>query len=359
MGQPRRPRPCRRAGSAARPTRPRPPSGPESRPESRGQPPGASPSAGSRASSCRRSESRRLRPSRAALRCSRGRRREIWAAVLVQAAEPAPEPVDLALDQCRAFAVALAGARNPLEAHRLAPGDRDRLEVAQLPELRPVDRRRHDRDVLLERDHRRPGHRLARQAVLLARPLDEEPERVAVTHDLAHRTDGLAVRLAAPNRAGAERADQLTEPDVPVDLALRDVVDRPRAGRTEGGWVDPREVVHREHDATLERDALGAVVAERRDELDERLDRVTADRPDRVDVAHAVGWRSRTSASIRSTTSVTSSSLVSISSASAAGCMRARSLSSLARRSVASASAPMSGRSAWRRCSRTPRSATR
>ena len=111
-------------------------------------------------------------------------------------------------------------------------------------------------------------------------------------------------------------------------------------------------MVHGEHDAALHRDALGAVGAERRQEPHEAPDRGTTDGPGDVDAVHA-GRRERTSASIRSTTSSTSRSLVSITSASSAGCMRARSLSSRARRSVASASAPMSGRSAWRRCSRT------
>ena len=52
-------------------------------------------------------------------------------AVLVQAPEPAPEPVDLLLDQRRALSVALARAGDALEPHRLAPGDRDRMEVAR------------------------------------------------------------------------------------------------------------------------------------------------------------------------------------------------------------------------------------
>ena len=56
-----------------------------------------------------------------------------------------------------------------------------------------------------------------------------------------------------------------------------------------------------------------------------------------------------------STTSSTVRLVVSISSASSAGCIRAASFSSRARRSVASASAPISGRSASRRLARTSR----
>ena len=52
--------------------------------------------------------------------------------------------------------------RQAVETHRLAPRDRDRVKVPTLPELRAVDRRRDDRHVLLQRDHRRAGLHLAR-----------------------------------------------------------------------------------------------------------------------------------------------------------------------------------------------------
>ena len=94
-----------------------------------------------------------------------------------------------------------------------------------------------------------PGH-----AVLLPRAFDEEPERVALADDLAHRANRLAVGLAAAHRARAEGADQLAEAEVAVDLALREEVDRPRAARAEGRRIEPREVVHREHDAAFERE---------------------------------------------------------------------------------------------------------
>ena len=53
------------------------------------------------------------------------------------------------------LAVALGVARQVGEAHRLAVRDRDRLEVAEPPLVRPVDRGADDRHVLLERGHRR------------------------------------------------------------------------------------------------------------------------------------------------------------------------------------------------------------
>ena len=113
------------------------------------------------------------------------------------------------------------------------------MEVAELPELAPVDRGRDDRDVLLERDHGRAGHRLSGHAVLLPRPLDEEAERVSIADDLAHRSNRLAVGLAPAHGARSEGADQLAKSEVAVDLALREVVDRPRTGRAEGGRVEP------------------------------------------------------------------------------------------------------------------------
>src|SRR5688572_22291347 len=266
--------------------------------------------------------------------------------------------MDLFLDQRRGFAVALARARDPLELHRAAPDDRDRVTVPRLPELAPVDGRGDDRHLFLQGDHSRTGHGFTGNARFLPSPFDEEAEREPVPDDLPHHAHRFAVRLATPHGARAKGPDQLAEAEVAVDLALREEVDRARAARAESRRIEPGEVVHREHAPALDGYALLAIATERRGELRQRLDRPTADGPDCIDPVHA-GRRSRTSFSIRSTTSATSRSLVSISSASSAGCIRTASLSSRARRSVASASAPMSGRSARRRCSRTPRSAWR
>src|SRR5205085_1102209 len=102
-----------------------------------------------------------------------GRHRVSRAAGLVQVAQPLPEAPDLVADLLRGRAVPLAAARKAVEAHRLAPRDRCRREVAELPVLRAVDRPAHDGHVLLDRDHRctrlhRPGN-----ARSLPRALDE------------------------------------------------------------------------------------------------------------------------------------------------------------------------------------------
>src|SRR6185312_14442677 len=108
---------------------------------------------------------------------------------LVQVAQPGPEPVQLRLDLRRRLPVALAAARQPLEAHWLAPGDRDRREVAGLPVLRAVDRGADHRHVLLQRDHRSTRLDVPGNAAVLTGSLDEDAERVAVTHDLPHPPD--------------------------------------------------------------------------------------------------------------------------------------------------------------------------
>src|SRR5918992_237446 len=57
------------------------------------------------------------------------RRRAVRTAELVHRDEEAPEPPDLGLDLGSRLVVAARGARVLVEAHRLAPGDRDGLEV--------------------------------------------------------------------------------------------------------------------------------------------------------------------------------------------------------------------------------------
>ena len=135
-----------------------------------------------------------------------GGRRVLGPAELVHLAEPGVEAVDPGLHLGGGLAVALRVLRQPVEAQRLAPGDRDRMPVAGLPLVRAVDRGRDDRDVLLERDHRRAGLHLPRNAVQLPRPLDEEAERVSLANRLAHLPHRLAVRLAAADRDRPEAA---------------------------------------------------------------------------------------------------------------------------------------------------------
>src|SRR4051812_8974055 len=231
---------------------------------------------------------------------------------LVHVHQEVPQRPDRAADLARGLAVALAVRRQAAEVHRLAPGDRDRVEVSELPELAAGDRGGHDRDALLQRDHRGAALRLARHAALLPRPFDEEPDGAAVRDELTREAHRLAVGLPAPDGVGAEGADQLAHPRHPVQLDLGHVVDRPRRGGSEGGRVDPREVIQREDDAALQRDVLGAVHPEGRNRLRQRLERHAADRPDCLGGAHQAGSRSRTSSSMRVTTSSISSSVVSI-----------------------------------------------
>src|SRR4051794_18106949 len=113
--------------------------------------------------------------------------------------EPVDECVDAALDLRGRFLVALAAARQPFEAHGLAERDRARREVADLPELRAVDGDRDYRHVLLQRDHRRAGLRLTRDARALARPFDEQADDAPGARRLAHAPHRVAIGLAAPD----------------------------------------------------------------------------------------------------------------------------------------------------------------
>src|SRR4029453_1738938 len=115
----------------------------------------------------------------------------------------------------------------------------------------------------------------------------------------------------AAHRDRAEGPDQLAEPGDAMRLDLRDEVHRARGEQADDRWVDPVEVVEREHDAARLRDAFRAVVAERDEQPDQRADRVAADRPDGVDAGHGVRCAA-TISSIRATTSSTARSVVSI-----------------------------------------------
>src|SRR5687768_13607525 len=103
-------------------------------------------------------------------------------------------------------------------------------------------------------------------------------------------------------------------------LDLRHEVDRARRDGAVDGRIDPVEVVEGEDDTARARHAFRPVVADRREDAHERLDREATGRPDGVDPVHATALE-RTSCSIRDTTSSTSRSVVSICTASAAGCM--------------------------------------
>src|SRR5690349_1379335 len=232
------------------------------------------------------------------------------------------------------------------------------MEVPELPRLRAVNRAADDRHLLLHRDHRRARLHDSGHARALPRPLDEDAEAAALADDLAHPPHRLTIRLAAADRERVELADELAEPGDPVRLRLRDEGGIARVRDREERDVDPGKVVERDDETALARDAIPTVDPNARHDPGEVPERRAAEDPRDVFVRHAAA-RSRTSASISSTTSSTVLCVVSISLASGAGCIRSASCVSRARRSVASASAPMPGRSAVRRRARSARSATR
>src|SRR4051794_4114738 len=303
---------------------------------------------------------RLARPLRGSIRPRRApvKRRRSSEAPLIQGAGVFPEALDLRSDLLGGLPVALCALRHALEAHRLSPDDRRRVEIRELPFERAGDRAADNGHVLLERNHRSAGLHLPENAGLLPRPLDEHAEHTALTHDLAHTAHCVTVGLAAANRERAERADELAEARDAVRLDLRDVVRVPRVRIRKERDVDPRQVVERNNEPALARDVLLPVHLQPRRGGGERAERVPPERPEPVGVAHAA-VRSRTIATIRSTTSSTRRCVVSISCASAAGCIRSASWRSRSLRSVASASRPIPGRSAMRRFARSAWSATR
>ena len=104
------------------------------------------------------------------------------------------------LDLGGRLAVALAAARQPVEAHRLAPRDRDRREVADLPGLRAVDRaRRRPARPPAAPTIAAPGCTSPGHAAALPRPLDEDAERVA----RRARPRACAARPRGPTRRAA------------------------------------------------------------------------------------------------------------------------------------------------------------
>ena len=162
--------------------------------------------------------------------------------------------------------VAAAALRQALEQDRLADGDRARREVAELPELRAVDRDRHDRHALLDRDHRRAGLRLARARRCRWRvPSTKMPS--ARPSRTASRISRTASRSDSPRRTASVPCQRMSWPS-PGTRAPRPS----RRSRFRGesaptsGDVDPGEVVDREHAAALARDPLEAVAAPAREE---------------------------------------------------------------------------------------------
>ena len=131
----------------------------------------------------------------------------VRASLRVHLGEPVEEHVDPPLDLDRRLLVALAALRQALETQRLAERDRERREVADLPELGAVDRDRDHGHVLLNRNHRRARLRGARAGRRVARALDEEADGATVTRRL--RASGARrrgrTRRAAPRSCHASQ----------------------------------------------------------------------------------------------------------------------------------------------------------
>jgi hypothetical protein len=271
-----------------------------------------------------------------------------------------------------------------------------RLADVRSPEDRDADRRVRDCGPAATRQ---PGNdrveqvagavavsRRERKRIAESEPVELERERVLIgivdlVSDQHHRLVRRAQDLGELLVAGCDAGSRVGQEEHEVGLGygrLRLLGDRAR-NRVRAGDVDTTRVDQQEPLAVpladkllpVARDArrlvhdrrarLGQAVDERRlADVREADDRDGAEElvpgPSAVFARHA-GWRSRTSCSMRETTSSTSSSVVSICTASAAGIIRSASLWSRMRRSVASASAPISGRSASRRSARVCRSA--
>src|SRR3954452_21358153 len=144
------------------------------------------------------------------------------------------------------------------QVDRLTEGDRDRMEVAEAPVLRALDRAADDRHALLHSDHRRTGKHLA-GLTLLPRPLREHAQRIAAPHDVAHDADRLAIGLTTTHGRRPEEPDERADDRVVVRLLLRDVVEGSRHDGTECPWVEPREVVEAEDEGAIGRNAFAAV----------------------------------------------------------------------------------------------------
>ena len=231
-----------------------------------------------------------------------------------------------------------------VEAHRLAPRDRRRGEVAELPVLRAVDRAAHDRHALLQRDHRRARLHLVRER----RSSAASPRRRRRAPCPRARPRACGVRLRDPTRRAA-RANEPNarmnwpSPGISCASAFATKYDVARARDAEARNVDPREMVHARG---RRRRAAGCARCRStgRARSARRASRAGSGRS-ATRSRRGSCRRARAHHLLRccSTTSSTRRSVVSICCASSAGCMRAASFSSRSCRSVASASAPIPG----------------
>ena len=157
-------------------------------------------------------------------------------------------PLDLGARLLVALAALRAGPRSRNGSPTAIEHGR---EVAELPELRAVDGDRHDRHVLLDRDHRRarldvPGHAAA--AAASPRRRRRSPGRRAASSRI-RRT---ASRSDSPRRTAMIpcQSRNAPKPGHVARLDLRDEVDVAAAtAQPTQRDVDPGEVVDREHAA--------------------------------------------------------------------------------------------------------------
>ena len=152
-----------------------------------------------------------------------------------------------ACEQRRRLLVAAPALREPVERHRLAPGDRHRLEVAGAASTPACRGSRPGRSA------RPPGARPSRRPAATwpgtperwRVPSTKSPSACPSATIAPHRAHRLAVGLAAAHREAAEGADERAEPGHAVRLDLRHVVDgragsrrRAPAGRASEKWLD-------------------------------------------------------------------------------------------------------------------------
>src|SRR5204862_919602 len=114
----------------------------------------------------------------------------------------------------------------------------------------------HDRRAGLERKPPDATLRLAERALAVARALREDDQRAAALQDLLGRLDRLLVRLAAPDREGAEAVEEPAREALLEQLLLRHEVDGAVQADADDERVEEAAVVRRE-----DHGAIGHVLA--------------------------------------------------------------------------------------------------
>ena len=146
----------------------------------------------------------------------------------------------------------------------------------------------HDRRAGLEREPADPALGLAERPGPHARALGEDADRAAALEDHASGLHRELVRLAAPDREGAEREQQARLPALLEQLHLGDEPERPAEADADHERVGEAAVVGGEQDRAFGGDVLGPDPPEPEVEVEERLQDGAHDPvDDRVDAAFA------------------------------------------------------------------------